>query len=109
MLAQANDQWSTGFMSDVLANRRKIRTLNFVDDAARECLAIEVDTSISRIRIGRVLSSVALWCPIPDRIVVDNGPEFTSKILDQWGYAHNVELRFIRPGRPGENCCNSQP
>jgi len=101
---QANEQWSMDFMSDVLANGRKIRTLNIVDDATRECLAIEVDTSISGIRVGRVLSKIALARPLPERIVVDNGPEFTSKALDRWAYENSVELRFIRPGRPIENC-----
>jgi len=101
---QANEQWSMDFMSDVLANGRRIRTLNIVDDATRECLAIEVDTSISGIRVGRVLSRIARGRPLPERIVVDNGPEFTSKALDQWAYENGVELRFIRPGRPIENC-----
>lgn len=41
---------------------------------------------------------------LPKRIVVDNGPEFTSKALDQWAYRNGVELVFIRPGRPIENC-----
>ena len=31
------------------------------------------------------------------------GPEFTSKILDQWAYLNGVELDFIRPGKPTEN------
>lgn len=101
---KANEQWSMDFMSDVLANGRRVRTLNIVDDATRECLAIEVDTSISGHRVGRVLSEIALTRPLPRRIVVDNGPEFTSKALDQWAYEHDVELTFIRPGRPIENC-----
>ena len=31
------------------------------------------------------------------------GPEFTSKILDQWAYANGVELDFTRPGKPTDN------
>ena len=38
-------QWSLDFMRDTLASGRVFRTLNVVDDATRECLAIEVDTS----------------------------------------------------------------
>ena len=34
---------------------------------------------------------------------MDNGPEFTGRALDTWAYAHGVELRFIRPGKPIEN------
>jgi putative transposase len=36
--------------------------------------------------------------------VLDNGPECTSKALDQWAYGRGVELVFIRPGKPIENC-----
>ena len=76
-------------MRDTLASGRVFRTLNVVDDATRECLAIEVDTSLSGARTARVL---------------DNGPECTSKALDQWAYLRGVELCFIRPGKPIENC-----
>lgn len=102
--ANANEQWSMDFMSDVLSNGRRLRTLNIVDDATRECLAIEVDTSLSGIRVARVLTEIGHMRPLPKRIVVDNGPEFTSRALDQWAYENDVELAFIRPGKPVENC-----
>ncbi len=98
-------QWSMDFMRDTLASGRVFRTLNVVDDATRECLAIEVDTSISGQRTGRVLDAVtAKRGRYPARLVLDNGPECTSKALDQWAYQHGVELVFIRPGKPTENC-----
>jgi putative transposase len=102
--AHANEQWSMDFMSDVLSSGRRLRTLNIVDDATRECLAIEVDTSLSGGRVARVLTEIGQGRPFPKRIVVDNGPEFTSKALDQWAYRNSVELAFIRPGKPVENC-----
>ncbi len=34
------------FVSDELANGRRLRCLTIVDDCTRECLAIEVDTSL---------------------------------------------------------------
>ncbi len=101
---RANEQWSMDFMSDVLAEGRRLKTLNIVDDATRECPAIEVDTSISGQRVARVLEGVGLFWGLPKRIVVDNRPEFTSRALDQWAYRNGVELVFIRPGRPVENC-----
>jgi putative transposase len=36
-------------------------------------------------------------------ITVDNWPEFKSKALDAWAYAHGVKLDFIRSGKPMEN------
>ena len=42
----ANQSWSMDFVSDGLADGRRMRCLTIVDDCTRECLAIEVDTSI---------------------------------------------------------------
>jgi len=39
----------------------------------------------------------------PDRIQVDNGSEFISKVLDKWAYENNVTLDFSRPGKPTDN------
>ncbi len=98
-----NQRWSMDFMGDTLANGRTFRTLNLVDDCSRECLEIEVDTSLSGVRVARVLDRIAETRPLPAVIVVDNGPEFTSKALDAWAYAHRVRLQFIRPGKPVDN------
>lgn len=77
-------QWSLDFMRDTRASGRVFRTLNVVDDATRECLAIEVDTSLSGRRVGRVLDAIAQERGrYPSRLVLDNGPECTSKALDQ--------------------------
>jgi transposase InsO family protein len=40
---------------------------------------------------------------LPERIVTDNGPEFTSKALDTWADENGVKLHFIRLGKPTEN------
>jgi transposase InsO family protein len=91
------------FMGDTFASGRTFRTLNIVDDASRECLAIEVDHGLSGLRVIRGLDHLALSRPVPRRIVVDNGPEFTSTALDAWAYRRGVELHFIRPGKPVDN------
>jgi putative transposase len=49
-----NERWSLDFVHDSLESGRRIRTLNIVDDFTRECLAIEVDTSLSGVRVARV-------------------------------------------------------
>jgi putative transposase len=98
-----NDRWSMDFMSDQLADGRRIRTLNIVDDHTRECLAIEVDTSLSGYRVCRVLDRVVADRGHPKRIITDNGPEFISKALDRWAYEHRVEHQFIQPGKPVQN------
>ena len=65
------------------------RILNVVDDFTRECLAIEVDTSLSGVRVIRVRRSRSsgAGCGLPRQIRSDNGPEFLSRAVDQWSYA----------------------
>lgn len=98
-----NQRWSMDFMSDQLADGRKVRTFNVVDDFSRECLAIEVDTSLGGARVARVLDRLIAQRGRPARIVLDNGPEFTGQQLDRWSYEHEVELAFIQPGKPVQN------
>ncbi|WP_413212602.1 MULTISPECIES: IS3 family transposase [Burkholderiaceae] len=98
-----NQSWSMDFVSDGLAHGRRFRCLNVVDDYTRECLAIEVDTSLPGLRVKQVLQRLAEMRGLPASITVDNGPEFAGKVLDAWAYEAGVTLSFIRPGKPVEN------
>ena len=40
------EAWAIDFIQDMLADRRRFRTLNVLDIVTRECLAIKVDTSL---------------------------------------------------------------
>jgi putative transposase len=99
----ANLSWSMDFVSDGLADGRRLRCLTIVDDCTRECLAIEVDTSITGVRVRAVLQRLAERRGLPASITVDHGPEFEGQVLDVWAYSANVRLSFIRPGHPNEN------
>lgn len=101
--AAANISWSMDFVSDGLADGRRIRCLNIVDDCTRECVAIEVDTSITGSRVKAVLERLSEERGLPRSITVDHGPEFEGQVLDAWAYEANVTLSFIRPGKPNEN------
>ena len=103
MATAPNESWSMDFMSDELAGGHRIRLLTLVDDFTRESPAIEVDRSLGGHRVVAVLQRVTAQRGLPRSIRVDNGPEFTSKHLDQWAYLNGVELDFIRPGKPTEN------
>jgi putative transposase len=98
-----NERWSMDFMLDSLATGRRFRTLNVVDDYTRECLRIEVDTSLGGERVARVLEELSRHRGGPQVIVVDHGPEFTSQVLDRWAYRRGVKLHFIAPGKPAQN------
>ena len=54
-------------------------------------------------RVVDVLARLELQGRKPRIIAMDNGPEFTSKRLDQWAYLNGVELDFSRPGKPTDN------
>ncbi len=74
-----------------------------MDDFTKECLAIEVDTSLPGRRVVHVLQRLADRRGLPKSITVDNGPEFVSKALDEWGYRQGLRLDFIDPGKPQQN------
>ena len=99
----ANQVWSVDFMTDALSSGRRFRTLNIVDDYTRECLAIEVDTCLSGMRVVRVLEELRSTRGLPRQIRSDNGPEFLSRAVDQWAYERGLQWHTIQPGRPMEN------
>jgi putative transposase len=95
--------WSMDFVHDATANGQKIRMLNVVDDYTRECLWIEVDTSLPGLRVSRVLDQLVEMYGTPECLVSDNGPEFTSSALDKWAFENNIRMHFIEPGKPYQN------
>ena len=96
-----NERWSMDFVSDQLANGRRFRVLNIVDDFSREAVLQLPDFSISGQRLARELDRLAR--PLPKTIVCDNGPEFTSKAMFFWAKKTGVKLHFIQPGKPTQN------
>jgi putative transposase len=98
-----NQRWSMDFVSDSLAGGTRFRALTIVDDWSRYSPAVEVDTSLSGIRVARVLERATAQHGLPETIVVDNGPEFISKALDRWAYERGIKLHFIQPGKPTQN------
>ena len=99
----ANECWSMDFVSDALYDGRRLRALTVVDNYTRECLAIEVDQGIGGEKVAGVLGRITMERQTPKTIRVDNGPEFVSKVLDQWAYRNGVKLDFSRPGKPTDN------
>jgi len=100
----ANQHWAMDFVSDSLADGRRMRVLTVVDLWDRRSLCLETDRSITGERVARRLDALRLQGQCPQVIRVDNGPEFTSKALDQWAHEHGVHLEFIRPGKPTDDC-----
>ena len=101
--SRQNERWSMDFVADALTDGRRFRSLNIVDDYNRECLATEVDTSLTGARVVRVLARLRELRGLPQMLVTDNGPEFAGQALDVWAYAQGVKLHFIEPGKPVQN------
>ena len=98
-----NQMWTMDFLSDSLSCGRRFRALSLIDAYSRECLAVEVDTSLPGERVVRVLERLREVRGLPQVIQVDNGPEFTGRKLDEWAYQNRVQLHFIEPGKPIQN------
>jgi putative transposase len=96
-------RWSLDFVSDQLADCRRFRVLNIVDDHSRFCPGQIVDVSISGARVARYLDDLALLHGLPEEIILDNGPEGTSRAMFDWSERTGVRLRFIEPGKPVQN------
>ena len=101
--SRPNERWSMDFVHDYLEDGRSLRTLNIVDAYTRECLAIEVDTSLPSARVVGALDRLVWRYGLPQTLRTDNGPEFISMNLDVWATRHGVKLDFIQPGKPVQN------
>ena len=98
-----NTRWSMDFTSDGLSDGGKFRTLNIIDDCTRECVEIEVARSLPSATVIAILNRLSWTRGLPKEIVVDNGPEFTSKKMTKWACNNGVNLHFIEPGKPIQN------
>lgn len=100
---QANEQRAMDFMRDTLTNGRAFRALTLIDTCTRESPVIEVDVSLGAVRVVAVLERLRATRGLPQRITVDNGPEFQNKALDAWAHHNHVQLVFSWPGKPVGN------
>jgi putative transposase len=87
---QPNEHWAMDFVRDTRADGRAFRALTVIDACTRECPVIGVDVSLGGARVVAVLERVCLTRGLPQRITVDNGPEFRSKALDAWAHQRGV-------------------
>jgi len=102
--ARLNQCWSMDFVSDKLADGRSFRILTVIDQFTRECVALEADRSMTGRKVAEALERAGMERgALPESITVDNGSEFCSRALEAWAVGNNVQLCFIRPGRPVEN------
>jgi putative transposase len=104
LAARPNQCWSADFVSDKLADGRAFRILTVIDQFTRECVWLEADRSMNGAKVVAALTrAIEERGSAPQSITLDNGSEFAGRALEAWAMQHQVQLCFIRPGRPVEN------
>jgi transposase InsO family protein len=101
--SRPNERWSADFVHDQLADGRRIRILKIVDDYSRVCVGQYVDLLICGTRMARLLDELRQTRGLPKTLVLDNGPEMTSKTIFFWSRQSGVKLHFIQLGKPTRN------
>lgn len=95
--------WCWDFIHDRTATGQPLKWLAITDEYTRECLALEVDRSITADKVLDVLTHLFITRGVPQHIRSDNGPEFIAQAIARHGAQAGLEMLYIEPGAPWEN------
>lgn len=95
--------WCMDFAHDACANGTKLKCLAIVDEASRECLALEVARRIPAQGVVQALERAFQEFGKPEYIRCDNGPEFVSWTLKLFLLNQGVAHALIQPASPWQN------
>ena len=95
--------WSYDFAMDATEDGRRLKVMPIVDEYSRECLALEMERSISAEDVVEVLDMLFTERGEPAYIRSDNGPEFIAEAIKGWLAASGVKTLYIERGAPWEN------
>lgn len=98
-----NDQWSLDFVSDKLTDGRSIRFINIIDNYSRYNVDINAAVSLPSAKVIRIISNAIAKYGKPKSLLLDNGPEFRSKLFHKWATEEDIKLCYIAPGKPTQN------
>lgn len=101
--SRPNERWSMDFLFDQTNDNRRLKFFTLGDDFTREALEVEAGRSMGGELVTEFLDLAIELHGKPEVIVLDNGPEFTSKALHEWAYRNGIKLDFIDPGKPVQN------
>ena len=95
--------WAWDFIHDRDQRNRPLKWFTLIDEYTRECLALEVERSMTSLDVIDVLAQVLLIRGAPGNIRSDNGPEFIACAMRQYLETAGVGTLYIEPGAPWEN------
>jgi len=90
--------WTMDFIADEFGNGEKFRMLTVVDVFTREALAVDAELRLRVENVVETLNRLMYRHGAPKYVFVDNGSEFTGRLMDMWAYHHMVRLDFSRSG-----------
>lgn len=100
MLLAVKHTSSADFMAYAVWSVRRFRTFNINDDFNCESPRIEIDTSLPSARVIQALDELIETRGNPQRLRLDNGPEFISQVRKDWTARHGVASISSRASRP---------
>ena len=95
--------WSYDFIFDATQSGTRLKMLTVDDDFTRECLAIEVATTLPSAKVIAVLTGWVAKHGAPQYLRSDNGPEFIATVLQAWLASQQTRTDYIAPGHPWQN------
>jgi len=100
---RANQVWCLDFCHDACLNGSKLKVLAVKDEYTRECLALEVASSLNSQSVRHILQEIMVERGAPEYLRSDNGPEFIARHLGLWLLSQGSRSQFIQPGSPWQN------
>jgi putative transposase len=100
---RTNQAWCMDFVADQLADGTRLRLLTILDVFSRESIAIRVGQRLRAEDVVDECNRLVARRGAPVRVFMDNGSEFSGRLMDLWAYHHHVRLDFSRPGKPTDN------
>jgi putative transposase len=95
--------WTYDFVQDATLKGTVLRMLTVLDEFTRECLAIQVATTLPAERVIAVLARLFQAAGAPHYLRSDNGPEFIALALRFWLLQQQTATLYIEPGCPWQN------
>lgn len=98
-----NQTWAMDFISDSTERGQRFRVLGMIDLCTKESLCLVPKTSFRAKTVCRLLEQAMKSYGKPQKVRMDNGPEFRAKDTIAWFDRHGITQEFIEPGKPYQN------